>query len=169
MSRCGWRVARSAGFAGLAGVVLAACAVTTPYQPLQKGYGYYEQQLEPDRYQIHFVGSSATSRQTVENYLLYRAAELTLTTGHDYFVVIGQGTQGSAKSGSGVSLGIGGFGGGSHAGLGIGIGTRAGGDGTEYHAQADIRVYSGTRPADRVDAYDARAVKASLEAQIRRP
>ena len=40
-----------------------------------------------------FNGNSSTSRQSVENFLLYRAAELTLETGNDYFLLIENDTE----------------------------------------------------------------------------
>ena len=46
-----------------------------------RGYGFSEQRIEDDRYRITFRGNSSTSRETVENSLLYRAAELTVQTG----------------------------------------------------------------------------------------
>ena len=62
-----------------AALALAACATATPYQPLRgSGGGFTEQRLQPDRYRVAFVGNDYTSRQRVENYLLYRAAELTV-------------------------------------------------------------------------------------------
>ena len=42
---------------------------------------------EENRYRVSFAGNSATSLQTVDDYLLYRAAELTVQTGHDWFQV----------------------------------------------------------------------------------
>ena len=75
------------------GLLLAACAgKPTPYQPAQGGFGYSEQQTEENRYRVSFAGNSATSRQTVEDYLLYRAAELTVQTGHDWFQVVDRNT-----------------------------------------------------------------------------
>ena len=54
-------------------LLLAACAAKpTPYQAAQGGFGYSEQQTEENRYRVSFAGNSATSRQTVEEYLLYR-------------------------------------------------------------------------------------------------
>ena len=58
----------------------------------QDGYGYSEQRIEENRYRVSFAGNSATSRQTVEDYLLYRAAELTVQTGHDWFEVVDRDT-----------------------------------------------------------------------------
>ena len=56
------------------GVVLAACAKPTPYKPADNGTGYTEQKLEANRYRVTFSGNSVTDRETVDNYLLYRAA-----------------------------------------------------------------------------------------------
>ncbi|MEP1142981.1 MAG: hypothetical protein ABJH52_04620 [Henriciella sp.] len=68
--------------------VLGACATATPYQAALDGQkGYENQQIESDRWQISFAGNSLTDRQTVETYLLYRAAELTDMEGFDYFRV----------------------------------------------------------------------------------
>src|SRR5688572_23728482 len=79
--------------AAVAGL-LAACATATPYQPATSGsYGFSEQQIEDDRVRISFRGNSVTDRETVETYLLYRAAEVTLQGGHDYFVVAQRDTE----------------------------------------------------------------------------
>lgn len=70
--------------------VLAACETTTPYQPASKpgGYdGYSQTMIENDRARVTFGGNSLTDRDTVENYLLYRAAELAVERGFDYFML----------------------------------------------------------------------------------
>ena len=77
-----------------AAMSLAACASgPTPYQPAA-GYdrGYAEQKIESDRYRISFKGNSMTERDTVENYLLFRAAELTLQSGYDSFTIVNRDT-----------------------------------------------------------------------------
>ena len=76
---------------------LAACALATPYQPSANGYGYSEQRIEQNRYRVTFTGNSDTPKQTVENYLLYRAAELTLQSGFDYFVFASDSTDASTR------------------------------------------------------------------------
>jgi hypothetical protein len=80
----------------LAGVILAACATPTPYQaanqPGGSVYGYAEQAIERDRYRITFSGNSLTDRETVETYLLYRAAELTRERGYNHFTVVQRAT-----------------------------------------------------------------------------
>jgi hypothetical protein len=79
--------AAAAAFAGLAG-----CETATPYQPLKPGAadsgGYSEVKLEQDRWRVTFRGNSMTSRSTVETYLLYRAAELTVNQGYDWFETV---------------------------------------------------------------------------------
>jgi len=59
---------------------LSACATETAYQPAgpNSDGGYREQQIESNRVRISFSGNSLTDRETVENYLLFRAAELTV-------------------------------------------------------------------------------------------
>ena len=69
--------------------LLTACATATPYQEATKsGDGYENQQIESNRWAISFSGNSLTDRQTVETYLLYRAAELTKTSGYDHFQIV---------------------------------------------------------------------------------
>ena len=78
-----------------AALALAACATATPYQPLgTRGAsgGFAEQRIEANRYRVTFVGNDYTARQRVENYLLFRAAELTLANGYDNFTVVQRDT-----------------------------------------------------------------------------
>ncbi|MFN3512507.1 MAG: CC0125/CC1285 family lipoprotein [Phenylobacterium sp.] len=81
-------LAASLALAGL----LSACATATPYQPNIPGQavsgGYSDQQIETNRFRVTFSGNSLTSRETVEAYLLYRAAELTVQQGYDWFSVV---------------------------------------------------------------------------------
>ena len=75
-----------------ASLALSACTTTsTPYQPLsasnQVSGGYSDVELAPGRYRVTFAGNSLTSREQVETYLLYRAAELTLQQGFDWFTI----------------------------------------------------------------------------------
>jgi hypothetical protein len=77
--------------------MLAGCTTATPYQPLTSGGpaagGYSDQRIEPNRYRVSFTGNSMTSRETVETYLLYRAAELTVAQGYDWFVMADRNTE----------------------------------------------------------------------------
>ncbi len=71
---------------------LAACATATPYQPNLRANavtgGFSELRIEQDRWRVNFAGNSLTSRERVETYLLYRAAELTLEQGYDSFEIV---------------------------------------------------------------------------------
>lgn len=152
----------------LSAVLLTACASTTPYQSQRDGYGYTEQILEPNRVRVSFAGSSATSRETVENYLLYRAAEVTLARGFDYFVMTKTQTEARSGNSPSVNLGFGGFGFGSRSGVGLGVGTSTGGDKRAYTAQSEVLMFRGGKPAGDPQAFDAREVRSNLEARIQR-
>ena len=68
---------------------LGACATATPYQAATPSdRGYTNQQIEQNRWVVTFSGNSLTDRQTVETYLLYRAAELTVQNGYDNFRMV---------------------------------------------------------------------------------
>lgn len=78
------------------GATLAACATATPYQPNIPGQqvsgGFSEMRLEPDRWRVTFAGNSLTSREVVEGYLLFRASELTVQQGYDWFEIVDRAT-----------------------------------------------------------------------------
>lgn len=76
-------------------VALSGCMTATPYQPAtaSSAGGYSDQQIEADRFQVSFRGNSLTARETVERYLLFRAAELTLQKGFDHFVLVSKDTE----------------------------------------------------------------------------
>ena len=75
-----------------AAIALSACATATPSQPNIPGQavkgGYSEIRLEAVRYRVTFSGNSLTSRETVEGSLLFRAAELTVSQGYDWFSIV---------------------------------------------------------------------------------
>ena len=76
--------------------VLVACATTTPYQAASKpgGFdGFSQTMIENDRARVTFGGNSLTERDTVENYLLYRSAELAVERGFDYFTLAERDTE----------------------------------------------------------------------------
>ncbi|HEY4030388.1 MAG TPA: hypothetical protein VGM25_08595 [Caulobacteraceae bacterium] len=75
---------------------LSACVTATPYQQInpkdREAGGYGDVRLDADHWRVTFSGNTVTSRETVERYLLYRAAELTLSQGGDWFEETQQGT-----------------------------------------------------------------------------
>ena len=70
-------------------LLLASCTAPQPslYQPLAGRDGYAEESLGKGLYRVTFQGNGATSKERVQNYCLYRAAELTLQMGGDRFAV----------------------------------------------------------------------------------
>ena len=154
--------------------LLAACVTATPYRAAEHehDYGYQQQKIEQDRYRLSFAGNSSTSRQTVENYLLYRAAELTLEQGKDYFIVIKSDTEKNTEQHSTV---VGApsfhFGYGHHRGYGhhhsYGVGFNIiNTNYSDYQAFGVILLKAGKKPADNHDAYDARQVLENLGAAV---
>jgi hypothetical protein len=161
-------------------VSLGACVKPTPYQPRTDGYGYDSIQLEPNRYRVAFYGNTATTRETVETYLMYYAAQLTLEVGGDHFQVVDRelATDATAYTnyapyyGSSLFFGYG-TGGyyrpytGPYYGATLGVGrTRV----TEkYDGIMEILAFRGPKPPDDPESYDAREVIAHLDPLIRYP
>jgi len=78
-------------------LILGACETATPYQPLgargtHASGGFSDVRIAPNRYRVTFSGNSMTSRERVETYLLYRAAELTVERGYDSFTIVDRAT-----------------------------------------------------------------------------
>lgn len=150
---------------------LGACGTPTPYQPLTDGQGYAEQPIESDRYRVLFAGNSLTPRQTVDNYLLYRAAEITLAKGFDHFIVVEKDTERSTVyHATGTALG--GYRGyGRHyddfTGLGV-FGSATSVPHSSYAAFANIVMRKGPKNPKEANAYDAREVLSRLEPRIMR-
>ena len=147
--------------------VVAACAYPTPYQPAatENGDGYTTQRIEQNRFRISFRGNSVTSRQTVDTYMLYRAAEVTLENAGDYFIIVNKDVDkntGYENYGDDLAWGWGGGWGWRHHGF-------AGGGGFDYtrpintyDAIADIVTYRGKKPDNNPYAYDAHEVANSV-------
>ena len=146
-------------------LMAAACQTPTPYQPAvtPNGDGYTTQQIESNRFRVSFKGNSLTTRQTVDTYMLYRAAEVTLQNGADYFIVVNKDVdKNTAYENYGDDLAWGWRGGwGWRHGFG-GPGFGGGIDYTRpipaYDAIADIVTYKGPKPQGNPYAYDAREV-----------
>jgi hypothetical protein len=100
-------------------LLVAGCATETTYRPATgQGFnrtGYSDRLIEDNRFLVSFAGNSVTSRDTVERYLLFRAAELTLQQGYDYFLMADRDTNLQSRTystpGIGGGFGYGGFGG----------------------------------------------------------
>ena len=72
----------------LAAGLLAGCMTPTPYAPRTEGQrtGYTDRALTQTRYRVTFTGNSVTPRETVESFLLLRAAEVTRAAGYSAFM-----------------------------------------------------------------------------------
>jgi len=166
-------------------LILGACATSTPYQAASSNArGYSEQQIESNRFRVSFSGNSLTHQETVENYLLYRAAELTTQRGFDHFIIAERATDkkerfvGSAPHSTRYSRGYRGYFGWSYFrpsyGWGFGYGDPFYDDFdihqiTRFEASAEIVMGRGVKPANNERAYDAREVMNNLAATIKRP
>jgi len=93
MRRSGWAVCL------LALGLLAGCASPAPYAPRRQGEatGYTDRELTANRYRITFTGNAATPRETVENYLLLRAAEVTEAAGFGAFMFDSRDTKADTR------------------------------------------------------------------------
>ncbi len=82
-----WERFARAATVTLAVAFLASCATGPEYKPRAEGesVGYTDLQLSANRYRVTYTGNSAIRRENVENYLLRRAAELTLAAGYTHF------------------------------------------------------------------------------------
>jgi hypothetical protein len=164
------------------GGALAACETATPYQPLTPGNaqagGYSEQKINDDLWRVTFSGNSLTSRETVERYLMYRAAELTASQGGDWFLDNHRATDKNTSyqvdpfyaTGPGFAYGWGWRPYWSYYGGGFGwrgydpwFGGPWGPEPfdvtqiTRYQASAEIRIGKGPKPANAIDAREALA------------
>jgi hypothetical protein len=76
------------GAAMFAGMLLAACVTPNGYQARIEpaGSGYAEERIAETRWRVEFTGGPNDTRDVVESYVLYRAAELTTSSGYDWFI-----------------------------------------------------------------------------------
>lgn len=158
-------------FAVFLALGLGACVEPTPYQPLGPDGGFAQEQIEPNRFRLSFVGNYSTDRATVERYALYRAAEITVQQGADYFVVANDQTERDTyylddNFAYGPAWG---YRRGYYSGFGVGVGVGRIRPISRYDAILEILTFHGRKPADDPQAYDAREVLASLGPGIQRP
>jgi len=177
----------AAGTLGLAlafGLGLAACETATPYQPLQHGThvsgGFSDQRLDDDHFRVMFKGNTVTSRATVESYLLYRSAQITVDHGYDWFETEGRHTHGEKETwvdpyGPGYGWGYfrpywrvygPGYGwrGWGPWGPGYEISTVE-----KFEASTEITLHHGPKPAGDPRALDAREVMTNLGPKLQHP
>ena len=153
---------------------LSACVTATPYQPApsERGYGYAEEPIEENRVRIIFRGNSLTDREQVDDYLLFRAAELALMRGAQHFILVQRDTEADTRF---VDTGLGRsrF---SHFYYHPFYGwapfydplwdDRSLREVTRYEASAEVVFGFGPKPEGNPDAYDAEEVQQTLRGRI---
>ena len=175
-------------------LALSACMTATPYQPATNTShnGYWDERIENDRFRVSFAGNSLTARDTVERYLLYRAAELTVQNGFDHFILVDRNTETRTERYRTPGYGGGFYGGGpwgywspSWRFRGSRWGWRSynpfyddpfwndrGWDYRtvqQYEASAEIVTGRGPKPTTNVRSFDAREVLERLGPSVRMP
>jgi hypothetical protein len=75
--------------------LLCACATAPIYRAKtsETGIGYSDEQISATRYRVSFSGDNETTRPQVEDYLLRRAAEITVRAGYSYFLFDNRSTE----------------------------------------------------------------------------
>lgn len=150
-------------------VLLTGCASGPAYQPAATpgGYGYRDTRLTAQHYRVSFSGDYGTARETVENFALFRAAQVTLLHGDDHFRVVSQQTwpiTDNTDYGPTALFGYG-YGWGSPFWAG-GIGLRTAGE-TRTRYESVIQIEIGPDVPDQgPDIYDARQVKQNLAPEV---
>jgi hypothetical protein len=148
--------------------MLAGCVQPTPYQPAVDGYGYSEQQIEDNRFWVRFAGNDRTPAGTVQNYWLYRMAELTLDHGYDHFIVVDRKLDRSTTYEGTAQCDCPGYvtEDGDYVGGGGSVSSYSASPSDRYTAFADAVMFEGEKPAADVNAYDARSVLRQLRPTI---
>jgi hypothetical protein len=157
---------------GLA-LLLAGCAQPALYAPREAGRstGYTDRELAPGRWRVTFTGNAVTPREQVEDYLLLRAAEVTLAHGGTHFLFDTRDTRSQTRVyADPLGPGYGGFGGfwGGYWGYRPRWGYSAFGppvmisSTTQYQAFAEIVILRAGQEQNEARAVDARAVVTNL-------
>jgi hypothetical protein len=71
-------------------VALATSACATTYGPMSGDGGYTDLRVSEFVHRINVRGNENTTREMVQNFALLRASELTLASGRDRFVILGE-------------------------------------------------------------------------------
>ena len=159
-------------------LAMAGCATPpTFYQPAGDGrYGFSEEQIDAETWRVRFAGNSATDRGRVEDYLLYRSAEIAAAAKADGFIVLKEDVEKDVTyygtthhSGYGYPYFWGHHGYHRHSHFGVGLGTTNLRPVNSYTAYATIRLFKDLAPEGRGEAYDAAAILRVMAPKIVRP
>lgn len=147
-------------------VTVSACATDPTYAPAKndRSSGYSSQAIEQNRYRVTYRGGDAA---TARDFALLRAAELTLSQGHEWFRVINTYTdEDEERSRPSVSVGggVGSYGGNTSSGVGVGIGFPLGGSSSRTEHSIEILIGSGPKPSE-PNVYDAQSIVDTIGAR----
>lgn len=147
--------------------LLAGCASGPVYRPAAKpgDFGYRDTMLTSQHYRVSFAGDDGTARETVENFAMFRAADLALSHGDDHFRVVSQQTSPITENtdyGPTASVGYGW----GYPFWGTGIGYSTGSvSRTRYESVLQIQIGPDV-PDQGPDIYDARQIKQNLSPEV---
>lgn len=147
--------------------LVAGCASGPAYRPAVEAndYGYRDTQLTSNRYRVSFAGDYGMARETVENFALFRAADVALDHGATRFRINSRETSPVTSNYSGgptTSIGYGfGF---PYWGTGVGYST-GGASRTRYETVLEIQL-GDDLPEQGQDIYDASELKRHLSAAV---
>lgn len=153
--------------AALVALFLVGCASGPAYRPAAEpdDYGYRDNALTSDRYRVSFAGDYGMGRETVENFALFRAADVALANGASRFRINSRDTSPVTSTyGGGPSTSIGyGWG---YPFWGTSIGYSTGGSSrTRYETVLEIQIGDAV-PAEGENVYDARELKRNLSSMV---
>lgn len=120
---------------------LFLCSCATTYQSKGLSGGYSEAQIDVNTYRVTFAGNGYSTRDQVENMLLYRSAELTKEKGYDWFLVTER--EGDVKTSEQYGQ-------------------------TDISSTAIIKMFKGAKPDTMPKSYDAESVLTYLGKNIKR-
>src|SRR5215469_6355182 len=82
------RLRVTAALAGAAAFLTACASEPAYFGPLSQGHstGYTDQQIDQNRFRVTYQGNSATPRETVEDFLVLRSAQIAVQAGYPYFM-----------------------------------------------------------------------------------
>ena len=158
------------GLIAVSALALSACASLAPYGPQQsaRGQGFSEQQIETNRFRVTYNGVGAPGPGA--DRALFRAAQLTVDQGYDWFEVTQRWIDGRPDSAGGVrpsvSIGAGSsrYGGYRSSGVGVGLGFDLSGP-QPTSTTLEVVMGRGAKP-DRPEAYDARRVQDAIRNRL---
>ncbi len=154
-------------------IILSGCA--TPYQSKRFSGGYTDSRIDANTVRVSFYGNGHTTRETVENDMLYRCAEVTLQDGYDYFVIVSGDTTptfstyttpGTYNQHTNTNLNV--YGNTGYASSstygyyqpGHTFHTR------KFESSVMIKMFNGKKPANLSNAYDAHEIVNYMKPQI---